>query len=204
VPTSKLAVVHAGGGEARADGSRPGDERLLAQLGLDRPFALHVGRVERRKNQGAALEAVERLDGDLLLVCAGEIGDHELGARLRASTRCRLLGRVSAEIRDALYRRARLLLFPSLYEGFGFPVLEAMRSGLPVVAWPAGGVREVAADAALFAEAGDVEGLAAAARRVLGDAALRRKLVAAGKRRAAEFSWDRCAQAVLEVIRSAL
>ena len=201
VPAAKLVVVHPGGGEAPVEGAAG---RLPEELGIDRPFALHVGRVERRKNQAAALEAVERLDGDLLLVCAGEVADEALGARLRASPRCRALGRVSPAVRDALYKRARLLLFPSLYEGFGFPVLEAMRSGLPVVASPAGALREVAGEAALYADPGDVEGLAAAARSVLHDQALRRRLVTAGRRRAAEFSWDRCAQGVLEVIRSAL
>ena len=201
VPRHRVVVVHPGGGEA---GDGPGPSPELVELGIDRPFALHVGRVERRKNQAAALAAVERADGDLLLVCAGEIVDRELGARLSSSPRCRPLGRVAPAVRDALYREARLLLFPSLYEGFGFPVLEAMRSGLPVVASPAGGVREVAGDAALYAEPRDIQGLATAARRVLEDKALRRRLVAAGKRRAAEFSWDRCAKGVLEVIRSYL
>ena len=202
VRPERIAVVHSGGGEVASDGARDAD--LLKGLGIDRPFALHVGRVERRKNQATALQAVERLHGDLLLVCAGEVIDPELGARLRSSPSCRALGRVSPALRDALYRQARLLLFPSLYEGFGFPVLEAMRSGLPVVTSPAGGVREIAGDAALYAEPDDVEGLASAARKLLDDGALRRRLVAAGKRRAAAFSWDRCAEGVLEVIRSQL
>ena len=202
VRPERVTVVHSGGGEFALDGAQP--RPRLQQLGIDRPFALHVGRIEARKNQAAALAAVERAGDDLLLVCAGEIVDQQLGAQLSASPRCRALGRVTPAVRDALYREARLLLFPSLYEGFGFPVLEAMRSGLPVVASPAGGVREVAGEAALYAEPGDVEGLAAAARRVLDDSALRRRLVAAGKKRAAAFSWDRCARGVLDVIRSEL
>ena len=203
VDPSRVTVVRSGGGEAgTSDGSA--DDGVLARLGIDRPFALHVGRIERRKNQVTALEAVERLDGDLLLVCAGAAADAHLQSRLAASPRCRLLGRVSSETRDALYRQARLLLFPSLYEGFGFPVLEAMSHGLPVVASPAGGVAEVAGEAALYAEAGDAEALAAAIKRVLADGELRARLAEAGKRRAAEFSWDRCAAGVIEVIRASL
>jgi glycosyltransferase involved in cell wall biosynthesis len=195
-------VGHGGGGALAGDGSGPAPS--LAELGVDRPFALHVGRIERRKNQAAALAAVERADADLLLVCAGEVIDHDLSAQIQRSPRCRVLGRVSAEVRDELYRRAQLLVFPSLYEGFGFPVLEAMRNGLPVVASPAGGIREVAGDAALYAEPQDLEALAVATRRVLTDGALRQRLVAGGKDRAAEFTWDRCAKGVLKVIRAEL
>jgi alpha-1,3-rhamnosyl/mannosyltransferase len=194
--------VHSGGGEVPADGAAAAPS--LTELGIDKPFALHVGRVERRKNQAAALQAVERADPELLLVCAGEVIDEELAARLRASPRCRLLGRVDAAVRDQLYRQARVLIFPSLYEGFGFPVLEAMRNGLPVVASPAGGIREVGGDAALYAHPEDVEGLASATRDLLTNQALRRRLIAAGTKQAAAFSWDRCAQGVLEVIRAEL
>jgi glycosyltransferase involved in cell wall biosynthesis len=202
VPATRVVVVHSGGGEAPADGAAAAPS--LTELGIDKPFALHVGRVERRKNQAAALQVVERADPELLLVCAGEVIDEELAARLRASPRCRLLGRVDAAVRDQLYRQARVLIFPSLYEGFGFPVLEAMRNGLPVVASPAGGIREVGGDAALYAHPEDVEGLASATRDLLTNQALRRRLIAAGTKQAAAFSWDRCAQGVLEVIRAEL
>jgi len=104
----------------------------LAELGVAGPFALHVGRVEPRKNQAAALAAVERVDG-LTLVSAGPIADVALADRLLASGRARVLGRVDAGDLELLYRTASALVFPSLYEGFGFPVLEAMLRGLPVV-----------------------------------------------------------------------
>ena len=101
----------------------------------------------------------------------------------------------------ALYRAADLLLFPSRYEGFGLPVLEAMSAGLPVVAAREGSVPEVAGDAAVYARAGDPEDFARAARGILSDPAARARLAEAGRARAALFSWRRTAERTLGVLR---
>jgi glycosyltransferase involved in cell wall biosynthesis len=102
VDPDRVTVVHEGGGETAPPARDPeADAVQLRRFGIDAPYVLSVGRVEPRKNQLAALEAVERLPG-LLLVCAGAIHDEAMAARLDASPRCRLLGRVSDAERDLL------------------------------------------------------------------------------------------------------
>ncbi len=179
-------------------------ESRLAELGVTRPYVLHIGRIEARKNQLTALAAVDRVPG-LRLVCAGPVSDQRMAQTLRQSDRVVVLGRVSDPDRERLYRGASALLFPSLYEGFGFPILEAMARGVPVVTAPTSSLPEVGGEAALYAEGpDDVEGLAAALERVLGDSALRRRLIAAGRRRAAGFGWERTAAGVAAIIRETL
>jgi alpha-1,3-rhamnosyl/mannosyltransferase len=202
VDPARVTVVPLGGGERPACPPSPDDARQrVAALGVDRPFVLHVGRVEARKNQRTALEAVERVPG-LLLVSAGPVADPGLAARLATSQRCRLLGRVSGADLEALYASAEALVFPSLYEGFGIPVLEAMRRGLPVVTAAVSSLPEVAGQAAVYVEdPRDAGALAAAIERALTD---RARLCRLGLRQAARFTWDRTAAGVAAVIRQLL
>src|ERR1700674_1917470 len=173
----------------------------LAELGLNGNFVLQVGRIETRKNQAAALAAVERLDG-VTLALAGPETDPALAARLRASGRCRVLGRVDQPTLELLYKRARAVIGPSLYEGFGLPVLEAMARGKVVVAAKALSLPEVGGDAALyFHDAADPEQLAKVLEVALGDEPLRKSLAKAARERARTFTWDRCAAGVAAVIR---
>lgn len=196
VDPDRVRVVEPGVGE-------PGPaapEGRLAELGVSGRYVLHVGRIEPRKNQLGALAAVERLDG-LTLVCAGPVIDAQMAARLRESGRALVLGRVSDPDRERLYRGAAALVFPSLYEGFGFPLLEAMSRGVPVVTVRASSLPEVGGDAVLYADSPhDVEGMSVALARVVDDRAERRRLVAAGRRRAAAYSWERTAAGVAAVI----
>ena len=205
VDPDQVTVVHEGGGEGAPEAGDPvADSARLRGFGIDTPYVLSIGRIEPRKNQLTALEAVERLPG-VLLVCAGAIHDEAMAARLDASPRCRLLGRVSDAERDLLYRHAEALLFPSLYEGFGIPVLEAMRQGLPVVATRTSSLPEVGGEAAIYVlDARDSESMAAAIRQLREDPALRKRLVAAGRRQAALFTWDRCAAGVADAVRARL
>jgi alpha-1,3-rhamnosyl/mannosyltransferase len=202
---ARVRVVNPGGGEVDGrSGAAAVDSGRLRRLGITEPFALHVGRIEPRKNQLTALSAVERAGG-LSLVCVGRIVDEAMAARLIASPLCSVLGEVDIETRDTLYRRAVALVFPSLHEGFGFPILEAMRSGLPVVTVNSSSLPEVGGDIALYASGpDDVDGLAAQLRRLIGDTGLRRRLARAGRERAATFTWRRCAEGVAAVIRSLL
>ena len=182
----------------------PAPAERLSELGVDGSFVLQVGRIERRKNQATALAAVERLDG-LTLVVAGPERDAALAARLRASRCCRVLGLVDQPLLELLYRRASAVVVPSLYEGFGLPVLEALARGKVVVAAKASSLPEVGGDAVLyFQDPEDPEHLARALEAALGDRDLQTKLEGAARARAAKFTWEATAAGVAAVIKELL
>ncbi len=199
VAPERVRVVPLGGGERVPREMAPASR--LADLGLEGTFVLQVGRLEARKNQAAALAAVERLPGVTLAV-AGPERDPALAARLRASPSCRVLGRVDQPTLELLYKHARAVVVPSLYEGFGLPVLEAMARGNVVVAAAASSLPEVGGDAALYVEdAGDPEQLAKALETAISDQKIRARLIRAASKRASTFTWDRCAAGVAAIIR---
>ena len=170
------------------------------------PYALFVGGIQPRKDPLSAIEALGLLDGDLSLVLVGAEkrgGDEVRSAirRLGLEERVELAGHLEPEELAALYRGAACLVFPSRYEGFGLPVLEAMASGTPVVATAAGAVPEVAGEAAVLVEPGDPAALAAGIQRALAD---RDRLVAAGFERARLFTWAETARLTLETYRELL
>jgi glycosyltransferase involved in cell wall biosynthesis len=201
VRPERVRVVPLGASEpttAAAPASR------LTELGLNGNFVLQVGRIETRKNQLAALAAIERLDGVTLAV-AGPERDTALAAKLRESSSCRVLGRVDQPTLELLYKRARAVVVPSLYEGFGLPVLEAMARGKVVVAAKASSLPEVGGDAALyFHDGAGPEQLAGVLEVALGDEKLRASLARAARARAKKFTWDRTAAGVVDVIREML
>lgn len=172
------------------------------------PFVLAIATLEPRKNLAhlvSAFGALAAKHPDLALVIAGRDGParpavDEAISRLTADARKRvvLAGHVSDAGRRALLESARVLAYPSIYEGFGFPLLEAMSASLPVVAARAGSIPEVAADAALLVEPTDERGLADALDRVLTDDTLRAELVARGHDRVETFSWNATASALNE------
>ena len=187
----------------------PGPERtpeaeLRARLDLgDRRVVLCLAAKRPHKNLLRLIEAAAGLD-DAVLVIAGYPTDHEDELRAAADAdRVRLLGWVGDADREGLYGAASVFAFPSLYEGFGLPVLEAMVRGVPVVCSSTPALAEVAGDAALQVDPLDTAGLTAALRRVLGDPAEAERLRGAGRERAARFSWDRAAQQTLDVYRRA-
>jgi glycosyltransferase involved in cell wall biosynthesis len=170
------------------------------------PYALFVGGLEPRKNPVAALEAIALVDTGLRLVVAGpdKGGRAELGravTRLGLGRRVELRGHVPLEELAALYRGASCLVFPSRYEGFGLPVLEAMASGTPVVATTASSVPEVAGDAAILVDPGDPVALAGGIERAIAD---RERLRAAGLQRSRSYTWSETARRTLEVYRQLL
>jgi len=190
------------------------DERsdeALARLGVRGRYLLTVGALRPRKNLEGALVAFEQLAGhdDLELVVAGGRGwdDAELLDRLRhspAAGRIRLTGRVSDADLAELYRGAECFLFPSRYEGFGLPPLEAMACGAPVVSSDRTSMPEVVGDAAVLVHPDDADGLVAAVESVLASPERRAELSERGRRRAAAFTWERCARLTVDAYRSVL
>jgi glycosyltransferase involved in cell wall biosynthesis len=202
VPERQIHVVPLGLNAPLGDGA---DARGAAGLGVNGRFVLQVGRVEPRKNPQTALAAVEKLGGDLQLVVAGPERDRALSASLRDSPRCRVLGAVDGPTLELLYSRAEAVVVPSLYEGFGLPVLEAMARGKVVVAAKVSSLPEVGGNAALyFHDPRDSDALARALEVALGDMALRKAISRAARARAALFSWERTAEGVAAVIRETL
>jgi len=201
VDPRRVSVVPLGGGEPALPLDPAAAARRVAALGVEGPYVLQVGRVEPRKNQVTTLRAVERLP-DLLLVAAGSVLDSAAGATLAVSRRCRLLGRVDSADLEALYACAEALVVPSRYEGFGLPVLEGLRRGVPVVAAAVSSLPEVAGDAAVYVDDPlDAGGLAAAIEQAVG---CRERLRVLGPQRASLFTWDRTAAGVAAVIRELL
>lgn len=170
------------------------------------PFALHVGDVHARRNPDVvlrALAALERRGGPAIpLVLAGV--DHGEMAALSslAPGRVVALGPVSEAVLQTLYRRAVVLVYPSRYEGFGFPLIEAMAAGLPVVASRAASLPEVAGDAALLVEPEDADAWAGALSRLLTEPGLRDGMVRRGLARAEQFTWARTARLTMDVYRN--
>jgi glycosyltransferase involved in cell wall biosynthesis len=186
------------GVEVPAAPDRAGAERLLRDLGVRGPFLLAVGTLEPRKNLPRLLDAFGEVAGELpghWLVVVGPVG---WGPRLRPtwdSVRVKLAGPVGDALLHALYQAADGLAYPSLYEGFGLPVLEAMANGIPVLTSDRSSLPEVAGDAALLVDPLDRAAIGAGLVRLAGDPGLRRDLVEAGRRRAAGFTWRATAAA---------
>jgi glycosyltransferase involved in cell wall biosynthesis len=156
-------------------------------------FVLHVGNVDPRKNIGLLSSACER--ADIPLVLAGAVVRQE---RVRAQ----ILGYVPRDDLLVLYGAATVVAYPSRYEGFGLPPLEAMACGAPVVASRVASLPELLGSAARFVEVGDLEGLTRAISDVSNDDGLRKELAAAGPARASTFSWPRAARETADVYRS--
>lgn len=157
---------------------------------------LNVGAIQTRKNIARLVEAFEALDASWRLVLAGAFGYgsapiRERIERSRARERIAVLGYITPEELTQWYARASIFAFPSLDEGFGMPLLEAMAAGLPIVTSNASALPEVAGDAALLVDPRDTEALAGALRRLAEDRDLGRDLTGRGKARVREFSWER-------------
>lgn len=182
----------------------PPSERPADVPGVERPFVLALGTVERRKNLPVLVRAFGEAAGaapELDLVIAGAPGNDSAAvaatvAALPAGVRSRVhvLGRVGEPAKSWLLHRARVLAYPSLDEGFGFPILEAFAAGTPVAASTAGSIPEIAAGAAVLVAPDDVAGLATALVGLHTDDTGRSAAVSAGSIRAAAFDWTTTAR----------
>jgi glycosyltransferase involved in cell wall biosynthesis len=172
---------------------------------INRPFILTVGVLEPRKNQAILLDVLRELrrqGHDLELIIVGRVGWRWTNPlTMEKYQDLRPWVRVLTDIPDRdlveFYNRAELFIYPSLYEGFGLPIVEAMACGAPVIASNTASLPEVAGSAALFADPRDVHGFAAQASRLLSDPALRQRMVEAGVQRARGFTWQANAEKTL-------
>jgi glycosyltransferase involved in cell wall biosynthesis len=166
---------------------------------------LAVGALQPRKNLVRLLEAVRIIGRDIpvLLRIVGPDGfqANEIRARLAGSAEMEVVGYVADEALAGLYRWADMLVYPSIYEGFGLPVIEAMACGTPVVTSTGGSLPEVAGDAAIIVDPLDVTAIADGIRQVAEDRVLADSMRARGLLRAAEFTWEATARRQLEVYR---
>jgi glycosyltransferase involved in cell wall biosynthesis len=187
------------------------DEDRLATIArkynLPDEFVLWVGQIYPPKNVGRLLRAFARIKDEVphqLVLCGEQRWDAEVDLRLikelDLESRVQLVPWVAHEDLAAIYNLATLFVLPSLYEGFGIPLLEAMASGCPIVTSVRGTPPEIVHDAALLADPLDVSSLADTMRRVLLDDDLQHRLAERGLQRATHFGWDRCAQQLLNVL----
>ncbi len=185
---------------------------VRARYGIPGPYILYLGRIQPRKNLVRLIQAFARLAPaypDLSLVLAGPGGWLEEGIRAeiaRQELRGRVLlpGYIAAEDKAALLSGARVFAFPSLYEGFGMPVLEAQACQVPVLTSATSSLPEVAGDGALLVNPLDVEAIAAGLRQLLEDEALCARLRANGLANLSRFAWERTARAVATLMETLL
>jgi glycosyltransferase involved in cell wall biosynthesis len=196
-----------------AELGEPGPRESLARLGLSVPYFLFVGTLEPRKNLGRLLEAWSRLPqglagGAVLAVAGGagwgEVNVQAMALRLGLQDRVRVLGFVSEQQLATLYAHALFLVMPSLYEGFGLPLLEATLRGVPVLTSDISSMPEVAGDAGVLVSPLDVDSIAKGLAQMLDDPKFRSDLARRAVSSAQRFSWDRSARRTMEVFEEAI
>ena len=183
-------------------------ENDLKKLKVTPPFLLFVGTIQPRKNVMRLIQAFSKLASDypsLSLCLVGKKGwlsddVYALPTQLGLSDRVKFLGHVKEEDLVALYNGAELLVFPSLFEGFGLPVVEAFACGLPVVTSSTSSLPEVGGDACVYVEPTSIEEIEGAIRRVLSNTMLRDELIRKGLKQAGTFSWEKAAKETLTVL----
>lgn len=206
-PQADIEVIHLGSTPLPSPPATPGSR--LGELVGSRPFVLAMGTIEVRKNLPHLVRAFASANiAETLLVIAGGDGNDRPAldsalAELDPALRSRVVvtGRVDDGEASWLVHNARVLAYPSLDEGFGFPILEAFAAGVPVVASTAGSIPEVAGDAALLVDAHDTDQLAATITRAVTDDTDRTRLISAGRLRVGSFTWANTATHMLTLYR---
>ena len=198
VPEKKIRVISPGVDAALFSASAPPPDPDAP------PYILYVGNVRPAKNVMTLIEAFLRVKprlGECRLVIAGKNTMEEATRPYSSREDIRFLGEVPPSSLPGLYRNARLFVFPSLYEGFGLPPLEAMASGTPVISSNAASLPEAVGDAALLFDPGNSGELAEKIAVLWNDAGLREDLVKKGRSRVEHFTWERTAEDILKVYR---
>jgi alpha-1,3-rhamnosyl/mannosyltransferase len=200
IPSEKIRRIYSGVAAPYFNVTADHIEAARTALGIAKPYALYVGTIEPRKNLDRLLQAWSALPDDLLpeseLVVAGPYGwgSETTLARLRNPPKgVRYLGYVSEEHLPGLTGGALLTAYPSLYEGFGFPVAQSMAAGVAVLTSNSSCLPEVAGDGAIYVDPLSITEITEALRLLLTSSSLRDRLGKAGQLRAANYTWERCA-----------
>lgn len=214
VDSEAIRVIYNGVDETfRTKLSEEDLDRWFRQLDIRRPYLLFVGNPKPHKNLDRVIQAYARaleigtFDGPL--VCVGDRTAAQFKLRQRAeqlgiADRVRLLGHVAQEALPALYQGASLFLYPTLYEGFGLPVVEAMASGTPVLTSNTSALKEIGSGCAHLVDPLDTERMAKAIARIMGDDEYRESLAEKGLDRSRDFRWPLTAERTLELYREVL
>ena len=200
LPSDRVTVVPWGVAPPACDRERA--PALLADLGVRPGYVLWVGPLSPRKNAKRAAQALGRVATEVVAVAGGTDDPEATAAWASLGANVRRLRWVDDEQLSALYRGAGAVFYPSLAEGFGLPILEAMAHGTPVVTSRGSGTEEVAAGAALLVDPTRPELMAEALEAALWDSGTRRRLIDDGLHRAGQLTWDNTAKAYAEVFRS--
>jgi glycosyltransferase involved in cell wall biosynthesis len=189
VDPRRIRVIHHGVAPPRDPPANARREQII----------LFVGALQRRKNIVRLVEAFEQLPRDWRLVLTGSygFGAEEILARIAASARrseIQVLGYVTDRVLADLFRRASIFAFPSLDEGFGMPLLDAMANGVPILTSNVSAMPEVAGDAALLVDPLDTDAIASGLNKLIHDSVLRTRLTQAGLERSKEFTWEKAVE----------
>jgi len=211
VPSQKVSVVHEGAPDEFQPEPQAEDEEAMAHYGIMKPYVLFVGTLEPRKNLNFLIRSFDQVAQaipDVHLVLAGRRGwmaqaiFDELEKRDLLG-RVHITGYVRERYLPALYRQASAFVYPSLYEGFGLPPLEAMSSGTPVIVSRSSSLPEVVGDAGIYVNPLDTNELAQAMKDILNNPELAASLREKGLERASRFSWRKAAEQTLAILRDA-
>jgi glycosyltransferase involved in cell wall biosynthesis len=213
----KIKVVYLAAGEDfRVLDNKPWAPDLIKKYNLPEKFVLYVGDVTSNKNLPRLIDAVKELKIPLVMIGKSLVSDdydhdnpwnadlNRINELAKGDENIIKLGFVSAEDLIAIYNLATVFVLPSLYEGFGLPILEAMACGCPVVTSKEGSLGEVAGDAAFFVDAYDVESIAAGIKKVFGDENLQKELSEKGLEQIKRFSWKKTAEETIDAYKGVL
>lgn len=216
VSSEKVQVVYLAAGESFQQLGKEKQRAVSKKYKLPEKFILYVGDVTWNKNLPRLLDAVSMLDVHLVMVgkaLTENISDLDnpwnrdlriVREKIAKNPRIIPLGFVSDEDLVALYNTATVFAMPSLYEGFGLPILEAMSSGCPVVATKQGSIEEVAGDAALYVDAYSVESIAEGIKKIFLNEKIRSELVDKGLQQTKKFTWEKTAKETLQVYKNTI
>ena len=180
-------------------------EELKKKFGIEKEYILFVGTIQPRKNIIRLIEAFVKLDKNLQLVIVGKKGWQyeeilEVPKKLGVSDKVLFIDSASDEDLPSFYKSAKMFVLPSLYEGFGLPILEAMQNGCPVITSNISSLPEAGGDAALYVDPENVEDIKEKMEKLLSDEGLRKEMIEKGYQQVKKFSWEKSAKETLKVL----